>query len=337
MIKEAIIKLANKEDIGYDMAKEVMNEIMDGEADDIQKSAYLTAFAMKGETIEEITASAKVMREHCQRIDGIEDMDVLEIVGTGGDRSNSFNISTTSSLVIAAGGVPVAKHGNRAASSKSGAADVLEALGVKIDIAPEESAKLLNDINICFLFAQKYHSAMKYVGPVRKGLGIRTVFNILGPLANPAGANLQLMGVYDEELVEPLAKVLSNLGVKRALVVYGRDRLDEISACAPTKVCEVNNGTFKSYVIKPEDFGYVPGIQGELTGGTPEENAAITRDILNGVKGTKRNAVCLNAGAALYIAGKCGTIEEGVRKAEELIDSGLAAKKLDEFIEKSNR
>lgn len=336
MIKEAIVKLANGEDIGYDMAMEVMNEIMDGKASDIQKSAYLTAFAMKGETIEEITASATVMREHCERIKGIEDKDILEIVGTGGDRSNSFNISTTSSIVIAAGGVPVAKHGNRAASSKCGAADVLEALGVRIDVSPEDSAKMIDDINICFLFAQMYHKAMKYVGPVRKDIGIRTVFNILGPLANPAGANLQLMGVYDEDLVEPLARVLANLGVKRALVVYGQDKLDEISACAPTTVCEVDNGTYKSYVIKPEDYGYESGKQGELTGGAPEENAGITRDILGGTKGTKRNAVCMNAGAALYIAGVCDRIEAGVRKAEELIDSGLAMKKLEEFIDRSN-
>lgn len=336
MIKEAIIKLSNGENIGYDMAKEVMNEIMDGEANDIQKSAYLTAFAMKGETIDEITASAEAMREHCEGIKSNSVKDVLEIVGTGGDRSNSFNISTTSSLVIAAGGVPVAKHGNRAASSRSGAADVLESLGVKIDIPSEKSVKLLEDINICFLFAQQYHKAMKYVGPVRKELGIRTVFNILGPLANPAGANLQVMGVYDEDLVEPLARVLSNLGVKRALVVYGQDKLDEISACAPTTVCEVNNGTFKKYVIRPENYGYESGSKGELTGGTPEENAAITRGILNGEKGTKRNAVCMNSGAALYIAGKCDSIEAGVRRTEEIIDSGLAKAKLDEFIDMTN-
>ncbi len=227
MIKEAIARLANREDIGYETAKEVMNEIMSGEASDIQKSAYLTALSMKGETIEEITGSAEEMRNHCVRL--LNDMDVLEIVGTGGDRSNSFNISTTSALVIAAGGVPVAKHGNRAASSKCGAADVLEALGVNITIAPARSAELLRDIGICFLFAQKYHTAMRYVGPVRRELGIRTIFNILGPLANPAGANMEVMGVYDETLVEPLARVLVNLGVKRAMVVYGMDKLDEIS------------------------------------------------------------------------------------------------------------
>lgn len=255
MIKEAIARLANGEDIGYETAKEVMNEIMSGEASDIQKSAYLTALSMKGETIEEITGSAEEMRNHCVRL--LNDMDVLEIVGTGGDRSNSFNISTTSALVIAAGGVPVAKHGNRAASSKCGAADVLEALGVNITIAPARSAELLRDIGICFLFAQKYHTAMRYVGPVRRELGIRTIFNILGPLANPAGANMEVMGVYDETLVEPLARVLVNLGVKRAMVVYGMDKLDEISMSAKTYVCEVKDGDYKTYYLEPEQFGFV--------------------------------------------------------------------------------
>lgn len=336
MISEAIINLTKGEDIGYDMAKAVINEIMDGNASEVQKSSFLTAFSMKGETIEEITASAEAMRAHCDGIKRADDMDVLEIVGTGGDGSNSFNISTTSALVIAAAGVPVAKHGNRAASSKSGAADVLEALGVKIDIEPEKSAELLKDINICFLFAQKYHTAMRHVGPIRKELGIRTVFNILGPLANPAKANLQVMGVFDKALVEPLARVLSNLGVRKALVVYGDDKLDEISACAPTTVCEVNEGTFKTYTIKPEDFGYISGDKSELVGGTPQENAQITLSILDGAVGVKRNAVCMNAGAALYVSGKCDSIEAGIRKAEELIDSGKAKAKLEEFIAKSN-
>lgn len=336
MISGAIINLTKGEDIGYDMAKAVINEIMDGNASEVQKSSFLTAFSMKGETIEEITASAEAMRAHCDGIKRADDMDVLEIVGTGGDGSNSFNISTTSALVIAAAGVPVAKHGNRAASSKSGAADVLEALGVKIDIEPEKSAELLKDINICFLFAQKYHTAMRHVGPIRKELGIRTVFNILGPLANPAKANLQVMGVFDKALVEPLARVLSNLGVRKALVVYGDDKLDEISACAPTTICEVNEGTFKTYTIKPEDFGYISGDKSELVGGTPQENAQITLSILDGAVGVKRNAVCMNAGAALYVSGKCDSIEAGIRKAEELIDSGKAKAKLEEFIAKSN-
>ena len=336
MIKEAILKLAKKEDLTYDMAEEVMNEIMSGKATPVQMSAYLTALALKGETIDEITASAAGMRAHCIKL--LHDMDVLEIVGTGGDGSNSFNISTTSSLVIAAAGVPVAKHGNRAASSKSGAADVLEALGVDITIPPERSAQLLKDINICFLFAQNYHVAMKYVAPIRKELGIRTVFNILGPLSNPAGANMELMGVFDGSLVEPLAQVMAKLGVARGMVVYGRDRLDEISMCESTAVCEIKDGWFQSYELTPEQFGYERCDKSELTGGTPEENAEITRDILEGrEKGAKRQAVCLNAGASLYITGKTETIEEGVRLAEKLIDEGAALKKLDEFITESNR
>ena len=303
MIKEAIIKLSKKEDLTYKEAETVMNEIMSGEATPVQMSAYLTALSLKGETIDEITASAAGMRAHCVKL--LHDMDVLEIVGTGGDGANSFNISTTSALVIAAGGVPVAKHGNRAASSKSGAADVLEALGVKITVSPEESARILKKINICFLFAQNYHFAMKYVAPIRKELGIRTVFNILGPLSNPAGANMELMGVYDETLVEPLAQVMAKLGVVKGMVVYGQDKLDEISMSAPTTVCEIRDGWFQSYQIQPEQFGYNSCAKEELAGGTPEENAQITRDILEGrEKGPKRQAVCLNAGASLYITRK---------------------------------
>lgn len=335
MIKEAIIKLSKKEDLTYKEAETVMNEIMSGEATPVQMSAYLTALSLKGETIDEITASAAGMRAHCVKL--LHDMDVLEIVGTGGDGANSFNISTTSALVIAAGGVPVAKHGNRAASSKSGAADVLEALGVKITVSPEESARILKKINICFLFAQNYHFAMKYVAPIRKELGIRTVFNILGPLSNPAGANMELMGVYDETLVEPLAQVMAKLGVVKGMVVYGQDKLDEISMSAPTTVCEIRDGWFQSYQIRPEQFGYNSCAKEELAGGTPEENAQITRDILKGrEKGPKRQAVCLNAGASLYITGKAKTIEEGVRMAESLIDSGAAVKKLEEFIYETN-
>ena len=335
MIRESIIKLSKKQNLGYEEAEAVMDEIMSGKATPVQMSAYLTALALKGETIEEITASAAGMRAHCIKL--LHDMDVLEIVGTGGDGSNSFNISTTSSLVIAAGGVPVAKHGNRAASSKSGAADVLEALGVKITIPPEKSEELLKNIGICFLFAQNYHIAMKYVAPIRKELGIRTVFNILGPLSNPAGANMELMGVYDEALVQPLAQVMANLGVTRGMVVYGQDSLDEISMSAPTSVCEIKDGTFTSYELTPEQFGYTRCEKETLQGGTPQENAAITRAILEGREsGAKRQAVCLNAGAALYIVGKAETMEAGVKMAESLIDSGAALKKLEEFIEKSN-
>lgn len=336
MIKEAIIKLSKKQDLAYAEAEAVMDEIMSGQATPVQMSAYLTALALKGETIDEITASAAGMRAHCIKL--LHNLDVLEIVGTGGDGSNSFNISTTSSLVIAAGGVPVAKHGNRAASSKSGAADVLEALGVKITLTPERSAEILKKINICFLFAQNYHIAMKYVAPIRKELGIRTVFNILGPLSNPAGANMELMGVYDQSLVEPLAQVMANLGVNRGMVVYGQDSLDEISMCAPTSVCEIRDGKFTSYEITPEQFGYERCEKGALTGGTPAENAEITKAILKGEeKGPKRQAVCLNAGTALYIAGKAASIEEGVKLAESLIDSGVALKKLEEFVEETNK
>ena len=336
MIKEAIIKLSKKEDLAFDEAREVMNEIMNGQASGVQMAAYLTALSLKGETIDEITASAVGMREHCIRL--LHDVDALEIVGTGGDNANSFNISTTAALVIAAGGVPVAKHGNRAASSKCGAADVLEALGVNITISPERSAKLLKEINICFLFAQNYHIAMKYVAPVRRELGIRTVFNILGPLSNPAGAKRELMGVYDETLVEPLAHVMSRLGVVRGMVVYGQDSLDEISMSAPTTVCEIKDGWFQSYVLTPEDFGYERCAKSELVGGAPAENAEITKAILGGAdRGPKRSAVCLNAGAALYIGGKVASMKDGVRMAEELIDSGAAMRKLEEFVRESNR
>ena len=336
MIKEAIQTLSNKQDLPYAEAEAVMDEIMSGKATPVQMATYLTALAMKGETIDEITASAAGMRAHCVKL--LHEMDVLEIVGTGGDGSNSFNISTTASLVIAAAGVPVAKHGNRAASSKCGAADVLEELGVNIDLVPERSAELLKSINICFLFAQNYHIAMKYVAPVRKELGIRTVFNILGPLSNPAGANMELMGVYDQELVEPLAQVMMKLGVRRGMVVYGQDSLDEISMAAPTSVCEIKDGWFQSYEITPEQFGYTRCAKEDLVGGTPTENAAITRAIINGEdRGPKRCAVCLNAGAALYITGAAETMEAGVRLAENIIDSGKAAAKLEEFIQESNR
>lgn len=336
MIKEAIIKLSKKQDLSYEEAEQVMNEIMEGQASDVQKSAYLTALSMKGENIDEITASAAGMRAHCIKL--LHNMDVLEIVGTGGDGANSFNISTTSAMVIAAAGVPVAKHGNRAASSRSGAADVLEALGVQIDLPPKRSAELLHEIQICFLFAQNYHIAMKYVAPIRKELGIRTVFNILGPLSNPAGANMELMGVYEQELVEPLAQVMAKLGVVRGMVVYGQDKLDEISMSAPTSVCEIRDGWFQSYEITPEQFGYTRCAKTELTGGTPEENAEITKSILRGEeRGAKRCAVCLNAGAAIYIAGEAQSMEEGVRMAERIIDDGRAMNKLEQFIRESRK
>lgn len=334
MIKEAIIKLSNKEDLTYEEALQVMNEIMNGEATDVQKSAYLTALSMKGETVDEITGSAVGMRSHALQVE--HDMDVFEIVGTGGDKSNSFNISTTASLVIAAAGVPVAKHGNRAASSKSGAADCLEALGVQIVLEPEKSSELLKEIGITFLHAQKYHAAMKYVGPIRKELGIRTVFNILGPLTNPANANMQVMGVYSEALLEPMAHVLSKMGVKRGMVVFGQDVLDEISMSAPTSVCEFENNEFKTYTIEPEQFGFTRCEKAALVGGTPQENAEITKSILEGRKGPQRDAVVMNAGAGIYVAGKADSLEAGIRLAEEMIDSGAALRKLEAFIKLSN-
>ncbi len=319
MIKEAIFSLIQKKDLSFEQSKQVMNEIMSGEATEVQMSAYLTALALKGETIDEITGSASGMREHCIKL--LHGRDVLEIVGTGGDNSNTFNISTTASFVISAAGIPVAKHGNRAASSRCGAADCLEALGVNITIPPEKSAQLLEKINICFLFAQNYHIAMKYVAPVRRELGFRTVFNILGPLSNPAGANMEVMGVYDELLVTPLAHVMANLGVQKGMVVYGKDCIDEISMSAETTVCEIKSGQFINYTIKPEDFGMKRCHKKELEGGSPEQNAMITKKILNGQKGAKRDAVVLNAGAGIYVAGKTNSLSEGIALAQQLIDN----------------
>ena len=330
MIREAIVEVAAGKNLSYETAEAVMDQIMGGRASQIQMAAFLTAMSMKGETIDEITASAAGMRKHCIRL--LHDMDVLEIVGTGGDRSNTFNISTTSALVVSAAGIPVAKHGNRAASSKCGAADVLEALGVDITVSPERSREILENIGICFLFAQNYHLSMKYVAPVRKELGIRTIFNILGPLTNPAGANMQLLGVYEEELVEPMARVLANLGVKNAMVVYGQDGLDEISMSAPTTVCEVRSSSYQSYIISPEDFGLRRCGKEELIGGTPEENARITREILSGTAGSKADAVILNSAAALYVADPSLNLKQAAEQAREIIGSGKALAQLDEFV-----
>ena len=338
MIKEAIVKIVNKEDLNYDEAYAVMNEIMSGETTPTQNSAFLAALSTKSakaETTEEIAGCAAAMRDHATLVE--TGMDIFEIVGTGGDNAHSFNISTTSAIVAAAGGVKVAKHGNRAASSKCGTADCLEALGVNIDQSPEKCVELLNEAGMCFFFAQKYHSSMKYVGPIRKELGFRTVFNILGPLTNPGKPKKQLLGVYDEYLVQPLAQVLINLGVERGMVVYGQDKLDEISLSSPTTICEFKDGWMKNYVIKPEDFGFETCKKEDLVGGTPEENAAITLDILKGAKGHKRNAVLLNAGASLYIDGKADTFADGVKLAAEIIDSGKALETLNKIIEVSNR
>ena len=330
MIKDAIITLAQKQDLSYDTARAVMDEIMSGEATSVQMSAYLTALALKGETIDEITGCAAGMRAHCVRL--LHDMDVLEIVGTGGSsakKQGTFNISTAASLIAAAAGIPVAKHGNRSASSKCGSADVLEALGVKIDIAPAKSAELLREIGICFMFAQNYHIAMKYVAPVRRELGIRTVFNILGPLTNPAGAKMQLMGVYDEALVEPLAAVLAKLGVSKALVVHGSEGIDEVSLTAPTVTSQG--------IITPEQFGFERCRAEDLLGGEPAENAAILRGIFElKERGAKRDAAVLNAGVAMHVTGRYESMEQAVKAAEEAVDSGAALAKLESFIERSN-
>ncbi len=339
MIKEAIIKIVNKEDLTYDEAYTVMNEIMNGETTPTQNAAFLAALSTKSakaETIDEISGCAQAMREHAEPVPH-PGMEVLEIVGTGGDKASSFNISTTSAFVIAAAGVKVAKHGNRAASSRSGTADCLEALGANINLTPEQCVKLLDEVGFCFFFAQRYHTSMKYVGAIRKELGFRTVFNILGPLTNPAKPEFFLLGVYDEYLVEVVAHVLGSLGVKKALVVYGMDRLDEISGSEETFVCELNNGEYKKYHIKPEEFGLLRGTKEDILGGTPEENAQVTRDILSGkITDTRRNVVLMNAGAAIYAGGAAESIAEGVKKAAAMIDSGAALDRLERFIRLSN-
>ena len=335
MIKEAILKVYKNNDLTYDEAYQTMDEIMSGTASEVQMSSYLTAMSMKGETITEITASAEAMRSHCVKL--LNDREVLEIVGTGGDGSNTFNISTTSSIVISSAGVPVAKHGNRSASSKCGSADVLEELGVNIHIDPAKSIDCLNEINLCFLFAQNYHLSMKYVANVRKELSIRTIFNILGPLTNPAGASMQVLGVYEKELVEPLIDVLKNLGVKSALSVYGADGMDEISASDKTFVCELKNSKTKSYEISPSDYGMDLVLKRDLIGGDAYKNAQITLDVLNGNVGPKRNATLLNSAAGLYVAGRVSSIDKGIRLSEKLIDSGKALNQLEKFIEFTNR
>lgn len=336
MIKEAIVKIVNKEDLNYEEAYTVMNEIMSGETTPTQNAAFLSALSTKSakaETTDEIAGCAAAMRDHATKVE--TGMEVFEIVGTGGDNAGSFNISTTSALVAAAGGMKVAKHGNRAASSLSGTADCLEALGVNIRQDPEKCVELLEKVGMCFFFAQEYHASMKYVGAIRRELGFRTVFNILGPLTNPSTPSMQLLGVYDEYLVLPLTQVLINLGVKRGMVVYGQDKLDEISMSAPTTVCEFRDGWYKIYTIKPEDFGFNRCSKEELKGGTPQENAEITRAILGGKKGPMRDAVLMNAGAALYIGGKADSMTEGIALAAEIIDSGKALATLEKFIEES--
>ena len=341
MIKTAIEKIVNKEDLTYEEAYETMNEIMGGMSTSTQNAAFLAALSTKSarfETIDEITGCAAAMREHATKVDK-GDMEVLEIVGTGGDRAGSFNISTTSAFIAAAAGIKVAKHGNRAASSKSGTADCLEALGANISLEPEKCVELLKSVGFCFFFAQKYHTSMKYVGPIRKELGFRTVFNILGPLTNPATPDFYLLGVYDQYLAEPVAHVLKSLGAKRALVVYGEDKLDEISGSSETYVAELKaDGSISTYEIKPEDFGFKRCTKDDIAGGTPAENAEVTRGILAGdITDARKNVVCMNAGAAIYAAGKAKTIEEGIGLAKYLIESGRALDTLNRFVEESNK
>ena len=339
MIKEAIEKIVMKGDLTYDEAYAVMGEIMGGQTTPTQNAAFLAALSTKSakaETIDEISGCATAMRELATPVEH-PGMDVLEIVGTGGDRANTFNISTTAALICATAGVKVAKHGNRAASSKCGTADCLEALGVNLDQDPDTCRRLLDEVGMCFLFAQKYHPAMRYVGAIRRELGFRTVFNILGPLTNPAKPAFFLLGVYDEYLVEPVAKVLTSLGVRRGLVVYGQDKMDEVSLSAPTTVCEIRDGYYRSIVIKPEDFGLTRCEKSDLLGGTPEENAVTVRAILAGEeRGPKRDAAAVNAGAALYAAGAAESIADGVQRAFEVLDAGTAVATLDALIAGSN-
>ena len=331
MIKEAIAKLIKKENLTTEMMEQVMEEIMTGEATDAQKASFLTAMTMKGETIDEITSAAKVMRSHCEKF--LNDMDVLEIVGTGGDGANTINISTIASIIVSSTGIPVAKHGNRSISSRSGAADVLENLGAKMDLTAEQNETVLKKTDMCFMFAPVYHSSMRYAAPVRKELGVRTVFNILGPLSNPAAAKMQLLGVYDKDLAPALAQVLSNLGVTRGVAVCGDDGLDEITLTGKTYVNEIRNGEIISYTITPEQFGLKSCELSELIGGTPKENAEITRRILTGEEtGPKRDVILMNAGMSLYLGIDGITLAEGIEKAKEMIDSGKAYAKLQEFV-----
>lgn len=331
MIKKAISQVVKGENLDLETAKTVMNEIMNGEATNAQIASLLTAMMMKGETIDEITAFASVMRDKALHIN--PKGDVMEIVGTGGDGSGTFNISTTSAFVISAGGVPVAKHGNRSMSSQSGSADCLENMGVDLSITPERSEDILNQCGMCFMFAQGYHKSMKYVAPVRKEIGIRNIFNILGPLTNPARANMQVMGVFTKELCEPLAQVLINLGVKKGMVVYGLDGIDEATVTDKTYCCEIKDGEIKSYYITPEEMGLKRYSMDELLGGDGKENAEIAIDILKGeTVGAKRDAVLLNAGIAFYVAGKADSIRTGVELAGKIIDEGKAFSKKEEFV-----
>jgi len=333
MIKETIQKLVDKKDLSLEEAESVMNEIMSGQATDAQIAGFLVAVRLKGETVDEITACAKVMREKASRIRPRNYNKLIDIVGTGGDKSGTFNISTAAAFVVAGCGVPVAKHGNKCVSSKCGSADVLTELGINIMLEPKLVEKCISEIGIGYMFAPNFHGAMKYaIGP-RKELGVRTVFNILGPLTNPAEAPYELMGVFDADLVEPLAEVLGKLGCKHAVVVYGNG-LDEVTLAGKTKVADYKEGHVRAYEIKPTDFGMKMADLNEIKGGSPYENKEIILNVLKGKeKGPKRDVVVLNAAVALFAAEKVDDIKDGIKLAEESIDSGKAFEKLNKLIE----
>ena len=334
-IRQAIDKLVNRLDLSETEMIEVMNQIMTGEATPLQVAAFLTALRMKGETVDEITGAARVMREKAHRV-GVGAGTVLDTCGTGGDQKGTFNISTTAAFVLAGAGVCVAKHGNRAVSSHSGSADVLGALGVKVDAPKEKVERCIAEIGIGFLFAPLLHEAMKYAMQPRRDIGIRTIFNILGPLTNPAMARYQLLGIYSGDLVVAIARVLKNLGSIRAMVVHGVEGLDEISLCGPTRVAELRDGEVQESTIEPEQFGLQRCRIEDLHGGNAEQSAGIVRGILDGSKGPRRDVVLLNSGAALYVSGKAATTQEGIRLAAESIDSGRARRKLERLVELTN-
>ncbi|MBI5554879.1 MAG: anthranilate phosphoribosyltransferase [Elusimicrobia bacterium] len=351
MIKEAIGKIVEKKDLSEQEAIEVMNEIMNGEATEAQIGAFITALRMKGETVEEITGCAKVMREQATPIrvanNKVVDLDrddiniepetIVDTCGTGGDRTNTFNISTASAFVVAGAGLKVAKHGNRSVSSLCGSADVIETLGINLNVPPTEVEKCLNEVGISFLFAPLLHGAMKYAAGPRKQIGIRTIFNILGPLSNPAKATAQVLGVYSEHLCEVMARVLGNLGVRRAMVVHGLDAIDEISITGPTQVAELKDDQVKSYDVFPEQFGLKSATMEDIRGGNAQKNAQIILNILKGEKGVKRDIVLLNAAAAIYVGGKVKNMERGIKIASDSIDSGKALEKLESLREYTNK
>ena len=335
-MKEILAKLVAGNDVSVEEAKKAQEIILTGQATDAQIAAFLTALRMKGETIDEITGLASVLRDKANTIAPKVDKHV-DLVGTGGDCTYSFNISTTSAFVVAAAGLPVAKHGNRSISSKSGAGDVLEALGVNISADPDVVSRCVETVGIGFMFAPHFNPAMKYVGKVRKELGFRTVFNTLGPLSNPSRAKVMVVGVYDKNLTETIANAMMNMGVERALVVSGNDNMDEITLTGATTISEIKDNTVNTYTVTPEQFGFETVELKELQGGDGKVNAQITKDILSGKeKGAKRNIVLLNAGATLYAGGMCSSIEEGIKLAEKTIDSGKAASIIDALVEASN-